>query len=224
MGCRDDNPSFFYVIFVVRMLKKAYLCSLVMKLPYSISDLEHAIAVLEEGGVILYPTDTVWGIGCDATNKDAVARVYNIKEREDSKSMLVLVESQAQLARYTDIPKVAREWRESGARAVHKPTTIIYPEAHGLAQNLLAQDGSIGIRITGEVFSQELCRRLGKPIVSTSANISGRPTPHYYKQIDKDILERVDYICRYKREDENEAEPSRIIKLNPDNTITIIRE
>lgn len=196
-----------------------------MKLPYSISDLEQAIAVLKEGGVILYPTDTVWGIGCDATNREAVARVYNIKEREDSKSMLVLVESMLQLEKYTNIAKDAREMLEIGWKDMpQKPTTIIYPSAHGLAQNLLAQDGSIGIRITGEAFSHELCRRLGKPIVSTSANISGQPTPHYYKQIDKGISERVDYICWYKREDETETEPSRIIKLNTDNTITIIRE
>ena len=193
-----------------------------MKTAYDIADLEQAVEVLRHGGVILYPTDTVWGIGCDATNRDAVARVYKIKEREDSKSMLVLVDSPEQLQAYAVMPQAAREWRESGC-ADGRPTTVIYPAAHGLAENLLAEDGSIGIRISGEAFSQTLCRRLGKPIVSTSANISGQPTAHNYRQISKAIRLRVDYTCRYRQDDERKAMPSRIVKIEADGKVTVLR-
>lgn len=193
-----------------------------MKTAYDIADLEQAVEVLRHGGVILYPTDTVWGIGCDATNRDAVARVYKIKEREDSKSMLVLVDSPEQLQAYAVMPQAAREWRESGC-ADERPTTVIYPAAHGLAENLLAEDGSIGIRISGEAFSQALCRRLGKPIVSTSANISGQATAHNYRQIDEAIRDRVDYTCRYRQDDERETMPSRIVKIEADGKVTVLR-
>jgi L-threonylcarbamoyladenylate synthase len=194
------------------MQKKMYLCRLNMCKAYDISDLEQAIRVLQSGGVILYPTDTVWGIGCDATNEQAVARVYSIKEREDTKSMLVLVDSSERLDAYPDLPEQAR------------PTTVIYPNAHGLAKNLIAADGSIGIRITNEAFSQALCRQFGKPIVSTSANISGEPTARNFGQISQKIIERVDYICRYRQDDTSECAPSRIIKIEKDGSIKVIRD
>ena len=178
---------------------------------FDAKDIVRAVEVLRAGGVILYPTDTVWGIGCDATNAEAVNRIYRIKKREDSKAMLVLV---------GDEPSATLRGCEAEGE---RPTTIIYKYAGEVAQNLRAADGTLGVRVTKEEFSRELCRRLGKPIVSTSANISGQPTAKKFSEIDANIREAVDYVCLYRRDDEEDKLPSRIIKLNEDGTVTVIR-
>ena len=193
---------------------------------YEKEDLETALRVLRSGGVIVYPTDTVWGIGCDATNEEAVRRIYALKQREDSKSMLVLLDSAAKLDYYVDVPDTAEQLLEanecSPAEAL-RPLTIIYPNARHLAPNLIAEDGSIGIRITNEPFSKALCAQLKRPIVSTSANISGEPTPRHFREISEQILDNTDYNCLFRRDDEAEHEPSSIIKINADGTFKIIR-
>lgn len=193
---------------------------------YEKEDLETALRVLRSGGIIVYPTDTVWGIGCDATNEEAVRRIYALKQREDSKSMLVLLDSAAKLDYYVDVPETAEQLLEanecSTAEAL-RPLTIIYPNARHLASNLIAEDGSIGIRITNEPFSKALCAQLKRPIVSTSANISGEPTPRHFREISEQILDNTDYNCLFRRDDEAEHEPSSIIKINADGTFKIIR-
>jgi len=184
-------------------------------------DLDNALAVLNRGGVILYPTDTVWGIGCDATDSNAVSRVYTIKQRTDNKAMLILVDSIASLERCVDeIPSIAYELIEVSDR----PMTIIYPKAKNLAHNLPAEDGSAGIRVTTEQFSKKLCEKFGKPIVSTSANISGKPSPSKFKDISDDIKCNVDYIVHYRQNDKQNAVPSSIIRLERNNTFKIIRK
>ena len=176
---------------------------------------------MRAGGVILYPTDTVWGIGCDATNPEAVKRVYEIKRREDSKSMLVLVDSDAKVDLYVkDVPAVAWDLIELST----KPLTIIYDGAKNLAENLLASDGSIGIRVTAEEFSKQLCFRFRKAIVSTSANISGEPTPKSFSEISEEIKNSVDYIVSYRQKEMGAAKPSSIIKMDVKGNIQIIRE
>lgn len=190
--------------------------------PFDKEDLREAVRVMREGGVILYPTDTVWGIGCDATNEAAVRRIYEIKRRNDAKSMLVLLDGAGKLQGYVqDIPSAAQQLLEVSEG--QRPLTIIYPNAKNLAPNLLAEDGSVGIRITEEIFSKSLCEQLHKPIVSTSANISGEATAKNYKQISPAIREAVDYICQYRRNDTEEKKPSSIIKVNADNSFSIIR-
>ena len=200
---------------------------------YDKEDLETALRVLRSGGVIVYPTDTVWGIGCDATNEEAVRRIYALKQREDSKSMLVLLDSAAKLDYYVEVPETAEQLlnlQSDDAQGVNdsqeddtKPLTIIYPNARNLAKNLIAEDGSIGIRITNEPFSKALCAKLRHPIVSTSANISGEPTPRFFREISDQILDNTDYNCLFRREDETPHEPSSIIKINADGTFKIIR-
>ena len=179
----------------------------------------------------MYPTDTVWGIGCDATNPEAVARIYALKKREDSKSMLVLLDSAAKLDYYVDVPESAEMLLQTACDedsscsdgSPAKPLTIIYPNARHLAPNLIAEDGSVGIRITKEPFSNALCAQLKRPIVSTSANISGEPTARYFKEIVRPILDFTDYVCLFRRDDETPHEPSTIIKINADNSFKIIR-
>ena len=189
---------------------------------YDKQDLQQALKVLREGGVILYPTDTVWGIGCDATNADAVARVYEIKKRVDSKAMLVLLDGAGKLQGYVDkLPETA--WLLLEASEGQRPMTIIYPKAKNLAPNLLAEDGSVGIRITSEPFTKALCEQLRHPIVSTSANISGEPTAKTFKEISQELLETVDYVCQFRRNDTTTYKPSSIIKIDEKERITIIR-
>ncbi len=197
---------------------------------YEKEDLQEALRVLREGGVIVYPTDTVWGIGCDATNAEAVKKIYALKQREDSKSMLVLLDSPAKLNYYiADIPDSAwalLEVADTDGNEENdevKPLTIIYPNARNLAPNLVAEDGSIGIRITGEPFSKALCEQLRHPIVSTSANISGHPTAHFFHEIEQAILDGADYVCQFRRNDDCPHEPSSIIKINNDGSFKIIR-
>lgn len=180
-----------------------------------------AVEVMRKGGVILYPTDTVWGIGCDATNAEAVKRVYEIKRRTDSKAMLLLVDSADRLARYvSNVHPVAWDLIE----LTTKPLTIVYDGARNLAPNLLAEDGSVGIRVTSELFSKELCYRFQKAVVSTSANISGEPTPANFGEISPEIIEAVDYVVNYKQLDKGRPKASSIIKLTANGTVTVIRE
>ena len=184
-------------------------------------DIKQACEVMERGGVILYPTDTIWGIGCDATNAAAVQRVYEIKQRADSKALIVLTDSEAKVEYYvTEVPETAWQLLDVAV----KPLTLIYPGARNLAPNLLAEDGSIAIRITRESFSQQLCRRFKKAIVSTSANISGTPSPHNFAEISDEIKNAVDYLVEARRDETDESTPSSIIKLGDDGTIKIIRE
>ncbi|RKD92515.1 L-threonylcarbamoyladenylate synthase [Mangrovibacterium diazotrophicum] len=184
-------------------------------------DVKKALEVLQSGGVILYPTDTIWGIGCDATNEAAVKRVYEIKKRADSKSMLVLMENVNLLERYMqEVPEIAYDLIE----VTDKPMTIIYPGAKNLAANLLAEDGSVGIRITTERFTQQLIQRFRKPIVSTSANISGEPSPAFFGEVSEEVKNAVDYVVSYRQDDLNPAKPSSIIKLGVGGEIKIIRE
>jgi L-threonylcarbamoyladenylate synthase len=184
-------------------------------------DIKNAVEVLRKGGVILYPTDTVWGIGCDATNAEAVRRVYEIKEREDSKALICLVDSDARLQRYVrNVPEVAWQLLD----CADKPTTVILDGAVNLAPNLIASDGSIALRITQEPFSKELCYRFQKALVSTSANISGEPAAQNYGDIDPRLLERVDYVCWSRRQEHKPHQPSSIIRLRADGEVSIIRK
>lgn len=189
-------------------------------------DIRNAVETMRKGGVILYPTDTVWGIGCDATNVEAVKRVYQIKQRDDSKALICLVDSDARLQRYFhQVPDVAWQLIDSLIGDEYsKPTTLVLDGAINLAENLIAEDGSIGIRITNEPFSKELCFCFQKAIVSTSANISGEPAAQNYCDIDPRILEAVDYVCWSRRQEHKPHMPSSIIKLKENGEVTIIRK
>ena len=183
-------------------------------------DIKNAVKVLKEGGVILYPTDTVWGIGCDATNPEAVAKVYKIKHRDDSKALICLVDSDARLQRYVrNVPAVAWDLLDAAV----KPTTVILDNAVNLAPNLIAEDGSIALRITKEPSSKEQCYRLQKALVSTSANISGEPAAQNYCDISQELLDSVDYVCWTRRQEHKPHTPSSIIKLKPNGEVKIIR-
>jgi L-threonylcarbamoyladenylate synthase len=184
-------------------------------------DIKRALEVLKNGGIILYPTDTIWGIGCDATNEKAVDKIYKIKKREDSKSMLVLMENPALLERYVDdVPEIALDLVEVATT----PLTVIYPNAKNLAKNLIAEDGSIGIRFTKEAFTALLLQRFRKPLVSTSANISGEKSPVFFDEISEEIKNKVDYIVEFRQNDTTPAHPSSIIKLGAGGRIDIIRK
>lgn len=173
------------------------------------------------GGIILYPTDTIWGIGCDATNPEAVAKIYKIKQREDSKSMLVLIDKVGRIPSYVaEMPDLAWDLVEFA----EKPLTIIYPNAKNLAKNLIASDGSVGIRVANHDFCSKLIGRFGKPIVSTSANISGKPFPKSFYDIDQEIKDKVDYIVSEEFDNPVSDKPSGIIMLGVNGEIKIIRE
>lgn len=184
-------------------------------------DVKKAFEVLANGGLILYPTDTIWGIGCDATNEEAVKRVYELKKRVDSKALIVMVDNPVKLDFYIDgVPNVAWDLLE----VADKPLTIIYDNARNIASNLIAEDGSLAIRVTKEEFSYELCKRFRKAIVSTSANISGEPSPANFDEISDQIKSGVDYIVNYRQEERLKAKSSSIIKLGKSGEIKIIRE
>lgn len=186
-----------------------------------VEDIVKAVEVLRSGGIILYPTDTIWGIGCDATNPAAVNRIYEIKQRQDTKSMLVLMENPNLLSSYiAEVPEIAWELIE----VADTPLTIIYPGAKNLAANLLAKDGSIGIRITNEAFTQQLIQRFRKPVVSTSANISGQKSPQNFADISDEIKKSVDFIVEFRQDDPSRSTPSSIIKLGVGGQIEIIRK
>lgn len=183
-------------------------------------DIKKACEVLQSGGIILYPTDTIWGIGCDATNEAAVQRIYELKQRADNKAMLVLIDNPVKLETYvSEVPEIAWEL----INVADKPLTIIYPQAKNLASNLLADDGSVGIRVTSEEFSRRLCERFRKPLVSTSANISGELSPANFGEVSPVIRAGVDYIVGYRQEDKSKAQPSGIIKLGKGGLIQVIR-
>ncbi len=184
-------------------------------------DIRNAIEVMRRGGTILYPTDTVWGIGCDATNASAVKKVYEIKHRDDSKALICLVDSAVRLQRYVrNVPNVAWQIIELAT----KPTTVILDGASNLAPNLIAGDGSIAMRVTSEEFSHELCYRFQKAIVSTSANVSGETPAANYCDISEEILNAVDYVCMSRRQEHQPHQPSSIIKLAQNGEVKIIRE
>jgi L-threonylcarbamoyladenylate synthase len=184
-------------------------------------EINNVIKILREGGIILYPTDTIWGLGCDATNDEAVKKIFRIKSRADSKSLLILVDSDTMISRYVkEFPEIAYELIEVS----DKPLTIIYPGAKNLALSIPAEDGSVGIRICKDLFCHELIRRFRKPIVSTSANISGEPSPSLFREINKKIYKAVDYVVDYKREDRQKNLPSPVIKIEVNGTIKIIRK
>ena len=188
-------------------------------------DIRQAVETMRKGGIILYPTDTVWGIGCDATNAEAVKRVYEIKQREDSKALICLVDSDARMQRYfRNVPDVAWQLVDGLKDSDAKPTTLVLDGAINLAENLIAEDGSVGMRITNEPFSKELCYRFQKAIVSTSANISGEPAAQNYCDIDPRIIESVDYVCWSRRQEHKPHTPSSIIKLKENGEVTIIRK
>ncbi len=186
-----------------------------------IEDIKKACQIMSEGGIILYPTDTIWGIGCDATNEEAVRRVYEIKQRSDSKALLVLVDTSVKVDFYVeDVPDVAWDLIDMA----EKPLTIIYSGARNLAPNLLAEDGSVGIRVTNEEFSHRLCQQFRKAIVSTSANISGLPSPATFAEISEEVKAKVDYIVGYRQNETGHPKPSSIIKLEKGGVFKIIRE
>lgn len=181
---------------------------------------KQAVDVMRKGGVILYPTDTVWGLGCDATNEKAVAKIYEIKQRSDAKALITLTDNDNCLAYFMkEVPEIAYDLIE----CADKPLTIIYPNARNLATNLLAEDGSVGIRVTREEVSAAICQRMRTPIVSTSANISGQPTPHTFSEITDEVRQQVDYIIPLCQDDNTPHEPSGIIKLFANGTFKIIR-
>jgi L-threonylcarbamoyladenylate synthase len=183
-------------------------------------DIEESLSVLHAGGLILYPTDTVWGIGCDATNAAAVAKIYLLKKRKDGKSMIVLLENEIDIPKYVTQPdpKVY-----DYIKGIHKPTTFIYEGGIDLAENMIQEDGTVAIRITNDPFCKQLIKSFGKPVVSTSANISGYPPPVFFEDIDIEIKNGVDYIVQHRQDDLTESVPSAIVKLNADGSLTIIR-
>ncbi len=184
-------------------------------------EIKKALEVLRAGGVILYPTDTVWGLGCDATNEEAVAKIYKIKKRQDTKSMILLASDLDMVCRYVkEVPEMAIQLVEVN----DKPMTIIYPRAMGLAKNVIAEDGTIGIRIPLKGFCQGLVKKLGRPLVSTSANISGEVNPKKFTEISGEIKSLVDYIIDPSLEKGSTGKPSYIIKVDLDYSIKIIRQ
>lgn len=184
-------------------------------------DIEKCLEVLHSGGLILYPTDTVWGIGCDATDDAAVQGVFALKARESIKSLIILLGSGDDLDRYLS---AAHQPALDYLQMEETPVTVIYPGARNLAASLIGPDGSIGIRIVADPFCKALISRFGKPLVSTSANRSGDPAPGNFKQIPSAILEGVDYVVRYRRDDPGEAKPSKIVKFGPKGEIILIRQ
>lgn len=184
-------------------------------------DIRMAVQTLRQGGLILYPTDTIWGIGCDAGNENAVRRIFELKRREDSKAMICLVDSADRMQRYLRrVPDVAWDLIEFAER----PLTLILDGATGLAQSLIAEDGSVGLRVTRENISHELCFRFQKAVVSTSANISGEPSPACFNEISDEIKQGVDYVMRSRQNDLTKSKPSQIIKLTLDGQVKIIRK
>lgn len=183
-------------------------------------DIENCIKILSSGGLILYPTDTVWGIGCDPTNEEAVAKIYKLKNRNESKSMIILVAEENDILNYTEATDLKIY---DYIKGIHKPTTVIYNNAKNLAKNLINEDGSIGIRIVKDDFCKELIKSFGKPIVSTSSNVSGYPAPSIFADIDILIKDGVDYIVQHRQEEQVPGTPSTVIKMKEDGSYDILR-
>jgi len=183
-------------------------------------DLKNSLETLRKGGILLYPTDTVWGLGCDATNQSAVEKIFTIKSRSESKSLIILVDSEGMLERYVkEIPPVVFEI----TGVSDSPLTIIYPEGKNLAPGVSSADGSVGIRICRDEFCSELIRRFRKPLVSTSANISGRPFPGHFAEIDEKVIGSADYVVKYRQKDRQKHSSSPVIKVEKNGVIKIIR-
>lgn len=185
-----------------------------------VPDIEHCLQILKKGGLILYPTDTIWGIGCDATNESAVQKIFSLKRRPEKKAMIILLADPRDILKYVSQPD-PRIFNYLDA--VEKPTTVIYEGAIGLAESLVPSDGSIAIRLVKDVFCRQLIKRFRKPIVSTSANISGEPAPRYFDEISDDVRSEVDYAVHYRQQDKTLQQPSAVIKWNKDGTATVIR-
>ncbi|MBQ7989228.1 MAG: threonylcarbamoyl-AMP synthase [Bacteroidaceae bacterium] len=184
-------------------------------------DIRQAVQTMRSGGLILYPTDTIWGIGCDATNADAVRRIYELKQRDDSKALICLVDSPNRMQQYSrSIPDVAWDLIDYA----QNPLTLIVDGALNLAPNLVAQDGSIAIRVTRERISHDLCYRFQKAVVSTSANLSGQPAPRNFMEISSEIIQGVDYVMKARQNDVTKGKPSQIVKISKDGQITFIRK
>lgn len=184
------------------------------------NDILECLEVLKNGGTILYPTDTIWGIGCDATNAEAVEKIFALKQRPAQKSFVALVADEREILKYVASPDLAVfDYLDR----TQKPTTVIYEHALGLAENVLADDGSVAIRICKDEFCKHLIKRFRKPIVSTSANISGRPSPALFKEIDPAIIEGVDYVVKHRQDEDSKAAPSSIIKWE-NGKVGVIRE
>lgn len=184
-------------------------------------DIQKALDTLKNGGVILYPTDTIWGLGCDATNPEAVQKIYDIKKRAEAKSLISLISTDAQLNRFVrDIPEVAWDLIDCAT----EPTTIIYPKAVKIADNATAEDGSVAIRMTQDEFCKQLIHKFNKPIISTSANISSQPSPNIFSDITEEVINAVDYVVNWRQEDDKNPKPSSIIKLGVNGEIKIIRK
>lgn len=184
-------------------------------------DVKKVLEVLHQGGVVLYPTDTIWGLGCDATNAEAIDRLYSIKQRDPEKSMLILLDSEARVERYVeDMPDIAWDLMEVS----DKPLTLVYHQARNLPDNLLASDGSIGIRVTSDPFCLELLKRFKKPIVSTSANWSNQPFPSNFQEIDPGLIRSVDYVVKHRQDEKKKSSPSSVIKVGPGGEVKVIRE
>nr|WP_067061402.1 L-threonylcarbamoyladenylate synthase [Mucilaginibacter sp. L294] len=183
-------------------------------------EVNKALKIVQDGGIILYPTDTIWGIGCDATNTDAVKKIYELKQRHESKSMIILLDIDNKLQTYiSEVPDIAYELIEYA----ENPLTLIMPGAKNISPALIAEDGSVGIRITSHPFCQQLIQRLRKPLVSTSANISGKPSPEYFSKIDQDIIDGVDYVVDLDQYSTEIRKPSTIMRLNPNGGFEFIR-
>jgi L-threonylcarbamoyladenylate synthase len=183
-------------------------------------DIEHCLKVLQDGGLILYPTDTIWGIGCDATNAEAVKKIYEIKNRAETKSMIVLVAEEKDVLKYIAHPDM-RVF--DYLQQLQKPTTVIYDGAIGLADNLIGPDGSIALRIVQDTFCRHLIKRFRKPIVSTSANISGQDTPACFAKISKEIIDSAGYVVKYRQEEKKPAKPSALIRWTKQGTVEVVR-
>ncbi|MCE5347052.1 MAG: threonylcarbamoyl-AMP synthase [Bacteroidales bacterium] len=184
-------------------------------------DIKNSIITLRSGGIILYPTDTIWGLGCDATSSSAVERIFKIKSRNENKSLIILVDGEQMLERYVkDIPEIIFEL----VSVSDDPLTIIYPKGKNLAPGVCSEDGSIGIRICRDEFCSELITRFRKPIVSTSANFSGKPSPENFSEIDKPVIDSVDYVVKYRQNDRGKYSASPVIKVEQDGSIKIIRK
>lgn len=186
-----------------------------------LNDINDSLATLRQGGVILYPTDTVWGLGADSRNEKAVNKLFAIKDRPADKSVILLLGDIKGLVRYVDdLPENIEEIISS----FNRPTTVIYPRAKNLPENILHSDGSVAIRIVNDPFLRELIKLLGSPLISTSANLSGLPTPSTFIEIDSTIKEEVDYIVEYRQDDTLKTSPSRVIRLGLDGSFVVVRE
>jgi L-threonylcarbamoyladenylate synthase len=183
-------------------------------------EVNKALKVIQDGGIILYPTDTIWGIGCDATNTDAINKIYALKQRDESKSMIILLDSDNKLPSYiTEVPDIAYDLIEYA----ENPLTLVMPGARNISPALIATDGTVGIRVTSHPFCQQLIQRLRKPLVSTSANISGQPSPLYFSKIDQDIIDGVDYVVDIDQYSTQIKSPSTIMRLAPNGSFEFIR-